>query len=235
MISGLVLLLLSTSPPAPVPRIDLELKVPIAQKPPPRFVQRSVKGRYVENGTPLVISFASGAPVKAIADDQTFELEPGRPMYSVWPSADTPWLCRDLNHDGNIDSGRELFGSFTLTGHGLARDGFEALAELDQNRDAVIDAHDPLFFELSLWRDLDGNRRVDPGELTAAADSGIKSIALSYTLRRRCGPGFCEIERAPVELTHGAGEVIDLRLELSAEAFRPSARASAPRSSTSSR
>src|SRR5690606_3259449 len=55
---------------------------------------------------------------------------------SDWPAADTPWLARDLDRNGTIDGGHELFGSGTRMGSGRhARHGFEALAELDADGD----------------------------------------------------------------------------------------------------
>ena len=51
---------------------------------------------------------------------------------------------KDLNGDGKITSGRELFGNHTLLQKGSnagqeAANGFEALKELDDNGDGVAD------------------------------------------------------------------------------------------------
>jgi len=48
------------------------------------------------------------------------------------PAQRDAFLCRDLNGNGKIDSGRELFGNYSLlSGGGRAPNGYEALKELD--------------------------------------------------------------------------------------------------------
>ena len=62
---------------------------------------------------------------------------------TAWVDAQDGLLVRDLNGDGQISSGRELFGNHTLLHNGArAANGFEALAELDDNADGVVDAND---------------------------------------------------------------------------------------------
>lgn len=56
------------------------------------------------------------------------------------------FLCLDLNGNGTIDDGGELFGDQTLLADGTrAKNGFEALAQYDSNGDGVIDAGDGIF------------------------------------------------------------------------------------------
>lgn len=76
--------------------------------------------------------------------------------------------CDPLDGDGIIDEGSELLGPASDLG-GLADDGFSALALLDTNRDGSIDANDPHFWRLGLWRDADSDGVTDPGELSALA------------------------------------------------------------------
>ena len=71
-----------------------------------------------------------------------------------WLSGDDGWLVRDLNANGTIDTGAELFGDNTILGNGTtAAEGFSALADLDSNADGVIDASDAAFGELQVWQD----------------------------------------------------------------------------------
>jgi len=71
-----------------------------------------------------------------------------------WVKPDDGWLVRDRNGNGTIDSGRELFGVDTLKNNGqLATDGFDALRDLDTNRDGRIDSADSVFATLRIWRD----------------------------------------------------------------------------------
>ena len=101
---------------------------------------------------------------------------------TAWVGADDGLLVRDLNGNGKIDSGRELFGSETLLGNGSkAANGFDALTQLDANADGVIDANDAAFAQLRIWKDIDGNGRTDAGELLTLAEAGVQSINLAYT------------------------------------------------------
>lgn len=55
-----------------------------------------------------------------------------------WVGKDDGLLVRDMDGDGKITSGRELFGNHTLLKNGKeAANGFEALKELDSNNDGV--------------------------------------------------------------------------------------------------
>jgi hypothetical protein len=163
--------------------------------------------------TPLVVS-RDGAPVRFERSSQRFAFTPGRPVSTDWPSSETPWLCRDLNGNGRIDDGRELFGSDTRLESGRARHGFEALAALDENHDGVIDRRDPAFAELRLWRDLDGDRRSSPGELQTLDVAGLRALRLGFSVVPRCDErGNCERERASVTWSDGrTGAVVDVYL-----------------------
>ncbi|KUF41614.1 hypothetical protein AS359_08530 [Comamonas kerstersii] len=97
-------------------------------------------------------------------------------------SSDDGLLVRDINGNGTIDSGRELFGSETLLENGSkAANGFEALKEFDTNADGVIDVNDAVFGQLRIWKDVDGNGRTDAGELLTLAEAGVQSISVNYT------------------------------------------------------
>src|SRR4051812_19872847 len=81
-----------------------------------------------------------------------------RPMGWTAAGADEAFLWLDRNNNGKVTSGAELFGNFTPLQNGqLARNGFEALRELDTNNDGVIDERDPIWSRLMLWRDLNHN------------------------------------------------------------------------------
>lgn len=94
-----------------------------------------------------------------------------------WAAPDDALLARDLDGDGRITSGAELFGDWTRKEDGsLARGGFDALADLDANGDGVVDGADPAFAELRLWRDLDGDGITDAGELSTLEEAGISGL-----------------------------------------------------------
>lgn len=99
-----------------------------------------------------------------------------------WAGKDDGFLVRDLNGNGTIDSGRELFGSETLLANSSkAANGFEALAELDSNLDGVIDSADAAFTTLRIWKDTDGDGYTDEGELLTLEEAGVQSINVGYT------------------------------------------------------
>jgi Ca2+-binding RTX toxin-like protein len=99
-----------------------------------------------------------------------------------WVGAGDGFLARDLNGDGNINSGLELFGNNTQLESGAkAENGFQALDDLDSNEDGVISGEDSAWAELSVWKDSNGNAAVDDGELLSLDEHGIASINIDYT------------------------------------------------------
>ncbi len=77
-----------------------------------------------------------------------------------WVSPTDGLLVRDVNHDGKINNGTELFGSGTLLGNGLrAGNGYSALADLDSNHDGKITAADAHFSELKVLGGREPERR----------------------------------------------------------------------------
>jgi hypothetical protein len=142
----------------------------------------------------------------APAGAEQFAFVPGEPMASEWPTAVTPWIARDLDGDGTITSGAELFGSSTvLAGGALARNGFTALAALDVNGDGTLDARDPAFAELVLWSDHDGDRRSTARELRPLA-SVVTAIPLAHSLAPRCTANdSCEGERGTLRWHDSTG------------------------------
>jgi hypothetical protein len=99
-----------------------------------------------------------------------------------WVGAHDGLLARDLDGNGKIDTGSELFGDHTrLKSGALAANGFEALKELDGNGDGVLDTNDAAWSTLKVWQDADSDGVTDAGELIALDAAGVKSIRLAYT------------------------------------------------------
>jgi len=148
--------------------------------------------------TPLVVSF-DDRPV-TFAPGSQFSFAPGIATATDWPTADTPWIALDLDGDGAITSGAELFGDHTaLPGGSTAHNGFEALAALDANHDGKIDAADPGFAKLVLWSGRTGDA------LTPLAKS-IVSISLASRRDARCDArGNCEGQRATITWRDATG------------------------------
>lgn len=168
------------------------------------------------SSTPLVLSFDS-APVVFTHPAGSFDLAGYAASFDTdWVAAATPWLAVDLDGNGRIDDGSELFGSMTRLPDGRRADnGFTALAALDTNGDGRITAEDPAFGKLVLWRDLDQDRASSPRELQSAEEAGLIAIELGYRVEARCVGTACEMERASFQFrgAHGAtqtGSVVDV-------------------------
>jgi hypothetical protein len=96
-----------------------------------------------------------------------------------WIKGDDGFLVMDIDGTGSIDTGRELFGVDTVKRDGTkARNGFDALADLDSNADGVFDAQDEMYSRVKVWQDVnhDGVAQVD--ELKTLAEHHIAAILL---------------------------------------------------------
>lgn len=97
-----------------------------------------------------------------------------------WVNANDALLVRDINLDGVINNGSELFGNGTQLADGShAANGFAALTQFDANHDGKIDMHDAVFQELKVWRDANGDGVSQAKELLSLANLGIASFNLS--------------------------------------------------------
>jgi hypothetical protein len=81
------------------------------------------------------------------------------------------WLCEDLDGDGRIGSGFELFGTA-----GGFNNGFEKLALRDADGDGEVRGEE--LAGLSLWIDRNGNGKTDGGELVPVECVGLTRIVL---------------------------------------------------------
>jgi hypothetical protein len=91
-------------------------------------------------------------------------------------------LALDLDGNGRIDSGAELFGDATSCGNGRCIDGIEALAQHDFNQDGRVDLEDPIYGQLQLWRDANRDGASTDDELAVLAEAGIRAIRLESRL-----------------------------------------------------
>ncbi|PKG37405.1 hypothetical protein, partial [Psychromonas sp. Urea-02u-13] len=133
-----------------------------------------------------------------------------------WANADDGFLVYDKNQDGEIADGSELFGDdYTKLDGTKAKDGFDALRDLDANNDNVINASDTNFESLQVWRDLNQDGVTDAGELFSLQDLGISEIQLTETLSGEVKPGYQEVSSASIVMTDGSeSKVYDVNLEV---------------------
>ena len=98
-----------------------------------------------------------------------------------WVGKDDGLLVRDLNNNGQIDNGTELFGNNSVLSSGeKAANGFEALADLDSNNDGVFNSSDAAWNQVKVWKDANQNGEVDSGELLTLEQAGVSGINLNY-------------------------------------------------------
>ena len=103
---------------------------------------------------------------------------------AAWLNAQDGFLARDINGNGLIDDGSELFGDRTTLKNGkIAASGFEALKDLDDNNDGILDKLDKAFQTMKIWQDKDRDGITDEGELSSLADLSITSI---WTCQEKC-------------------------------------------------
>ena len=134
--------------------------------------------------SPLVLNLGSGAVgTTSIANGVSFDLGgTGTAVNTGWITADEGFLVEDLNNNGVIDSGKEMFGTATaLASGGTAGNGFAALASLDSNGDGVINSQDAAWNSLQVWVDANGDGISEPGELHSLSSLGITQINLTAT------------------------------------------------------
>jgi trimeric autotransporter adhesin len=132
--------------------------------------------------TPLVLDLnGDGVHTTSLTEGTQFDLlATGTKQNVGWVSRQDGLLAMDVNGDGQINSGAELFGDRTVLADGSrAVDGWAALRAMDSNHDGKVDAQDAQFNQLRVWVDADSDGVTDAGELRSLADQGIASIDLA--------------------------------------------------------
>ena len=125
------------------------------------------------NGKIDTLSLENGVFFDHNGDDIAFK--------SSWISGVDGILVRDIDGDGKITSGAELFGNFTRLKNGeLAKNGAEALKDLDDNNDGIIYSNDKAFNEILIWQDKNSDGISQKNELKTLREHNIKSIDLEF-------------------------------------------------------
>lgn len=130
----------------------------------------------VQKSDPIVLDLdGDGVELTSYKNGANFDITgQGRLAQTAFVTGGDAFLALDRNNNGRVDNGAELFGD-----QRGARNGFEELRKLDSNGDNIIDAKDPVYELLRLFKD-DGNGRTDKGELISLREAGIESISLAY-------------------------------------------------------
>jgi len=178
--------------------------------------------------SPIIIAIGRRAAytLTSPADGVLFDLDADGVREQVaWTRADEniAFLALDRDGDGQITSGRELFGNHTVPG---ALNGFDALAQMAMQtnggaRRGSVSSDDPLFEQLVLWTDRNHNGVSEPDELVAAKDI-LSDIGLGYEVSgRRDRSGNRYKFKGWVELRTAPGRNMSMSPEESEERVRP--------------
>jgi hypothetical protein len=121
---------------------------------------------------PLVVNFGGTAAQLADAAGRSFRFDlDGDGQAEELPlfASGSGYLALDLDGNGRIDSGRELFGP-------ASGNGFADLARHDDDGNGWIDENDAAFDRLAVWTPA----AEGAGELRSLADLGIGALALAH-------------------------------------------------------
>ena len=134
--------------------------------------------------SPIVLDLTGqGIELSGPEEGTQFDLNnDGNEVYTGWvKGANNAFLVQDLNGNRRVDNGGELFGSATiLTSGKKAANGFEALKDLDSNRDGLLNKLDSKWKNLSLWFDRNHDAYTQYSELENLNRYLIQSINLNY-------------------------------------------------------
>ena len=134
--------------------------------------------KYLYIGSPIVIDLDNDGVTMAERPVKFDLLADGVTQTTAWVSPREAILALDLDGDGRINSGAELFGNRSDCGEGKCYDGVAALAARDSNSDGMIDSRDAVYSSLKLWLDRNSDGVSQAGELVSLASRGVRAISL---------------------------------------------------------
>jgi hypothetical protein len=140
---------------------------------------------------PLILDL-NGDGIHTVALDQSpvsFDMDGnGRTDVTAWtdPATEEGFLFYDLNHNGIIDGGQELFGDATTLPNGKqAKTGVEVLGLCDTRRyggngDGVISAGDFAFGKIRVWVDRNHDAVATRDETYSLPELGVTELSLQF-------------------------------------------------------
>src|SRR5471032_3237497 len=164
--------------------------------------------------TPIVLDLnGDGITTLGLSAGVQFDLAANGSKNSTgWIGGGDGFLVEDLNGNGKIDDGSEMFGSgTTLANDTKAANGYQALAQLDTNGDGVINSADKDFSKLEVWVDSNADGVTEAGELHTLSSLGITQLNLDVA-KGSTGSngnvvGLTSTYQTADGATHAAGDV----------------------------
>jgi hypothetical protein len=140
----------------------------------------------IQFASPIVLDFRSMGFIPTLPLDKGVKFDinaDGFAEETGWvKGSEGGFLVLDLDGNGRIESGLEMFGQYTKLPNGEnAHNGYLALKQYDTNKDGVINSQDPIYEKLQIWFDHDVNGYTTPFELKSLKLTSVTSIELGYT------------------------------------------------------
>lgn len=161
--------------------------------------------------TPLVLDLnGDGVQTIGIEEGVKFDFEGnGNRELTGWADSNDGFLALDLNGNGKIDDGTELFGNFTVVNGEVPGDAYRALRLYDENNDNIIDDRDSIFEELLIWVDANSNGKSSRKELMSLSELEIASISLENVLDVEVQNRNFLVKRGSFTLENGESRSMD--------------------------
>ncbi|WP_346887064.1 hypothetical protein [Clostridium sp. UBA1056] len=157
---------------------------------------------------PLVINY-SGKNLELTDNKTSFDIDlDGIKDNIPFVSEGSGFLALDLNNDGVINDGKELFGPST-------GNGFEELKQYDTDNNNWIDENDSIWDKLSIWtKDENGNDKLLALGMVGVGAIYVGNIDTEYSIKNSQNTALGEIKSSSIFLkedgTAGTIHHIDL-------------------------
>ena len=125
---------------------------------------------------PIVLDLgAPGISFTSMANGVSFDINgDGVADHVAWTAGNDGFLAYDVNGNGTIDNGNELFTPNFAGGHFAS--GLAALAQPRHERRRCDRQRRRGYAKLEVWQDTNRNGIADAGELSSLADNGITGV-----------------------------------------------------------
>lgn len=141
--------------------------------------------------SPIIVDLdGDGLALTSPDDGVMWTLRPGELSQWAWVAARArdAFLVLDINANGRVDDGTEMFGNLSPQDPSDEPNGFSALRYHDSlerggNVDGVIDARDAVWPRLRLWADTDHNAVSEPLEMQTLDAAGVYAFPLDTVIR----------------------------------------------------